>query len=1055
MAEALRGKDSLNKDLEKLIQKELKKGIDVNIEENLSEVSDKMKTLVGSYDRREKKAIKDTSQAKEVSRKAIESAQKFWNHNATIAMRQGIRESFRNAGSTIAREVSDVLGGDLTQFFYDIKGVIGPIFRSLRDAGKMGFDKIRGKLSEKRAQNLEKDSGDTAKGMKKLVDSATRKGSLYTHDIHTENALKDLTKGIDENNQKIGSKGKESLGFMFKSMRNSLLDIATYTSGIEIGIKESNHYLKEMWFSDIQRFNYFEKLYRGVQLWWQKWIIDASQGAEKVANRVKEVRKLLQLVYGVNLAEIKIEDSRLRFFGKIIASPFLILKGLYGLFLKRTRKEDVRLTLEESLLQISLVNANLLELIRSDTEIMARSSIEGSQRLASSFNEYNEMQKATLENMKRLQEGEAKRSLRGKPKKEGSGLLYSLLAGAVILLGGLLKSVLLPFETLWKAFKGLIIITKLSFLGDVIASLTKNLKIFQKFTEWSKIGKTKIFSFFGFFAKILNVFEKLPIIGKLISVLKFGMKYLGWPLIIISSAIDFMKGFSKSQGDLLDKIKGGLKKAISGFFDMPLVLFSKASAFILNSFGINIKAEDIKDNMKSWMDKIVDVTFGIIRDAASIKGTIQKAVEIDELQNEYMKLWIKNKLERVSDFIESFKISWSWSDLEISITKGMSYLDDLFSNIVVAKIDKVIEWFGGPKEYLNTAYKEDLKKGRERFMAHSMEIYNKLMMEQFAETIRYQKIGEFAKESEEERKKQKPWSIFSSSGLQKAIDFEKLPYETRKWLSERVSKDYEGFTADYLEFFMPEVYKGNIGSTIQDVLDMEKTRSEIPLMRRIEVTVQDVVGQVGNTTEKLFDGLQENVSKGLGIVEKETDKIGKEIDKEVEKAQRAGDSIIDEVLGFASNLLGEEGPLIKGFLKDLFDNMWGKTQQIANKFKGSKLHEELAFVMGHGLERLLPPSRENPIPRFGSLHSSFGNEFYSIIDSIVKSGYPAKTDETIHQKAYEMLQRKYPGIDLRSPKAGSGAVLINNSNSDYLSRSNQYDEMIDPLLSSSILGFTD
>lgn len=75
---------------------------------------------------------------------------------------------------------------------------------------------------------------------------------------------------------------------------------------------------------------------------------------------------------------------------------------------------------------------------------------------------------------------------------------------------------------------------------------------------------------FGKIAKMFSKIDDIPFIGRLFKAVKFGFKWLGWPLTILLSAIDFIRGFSATIGTLWEKVRGGLWGAVEGFiFFLP------------------------------------------------------------------------------------------------------------------------------------------------------------------------------------------------------------------------------------------------------------------------------------------------------------------------------------------------------------------------------------------------------------------------------------------------------------------------------------------------------
>ena len=125
---------------------------------------------------------------------------------------------------------------------------------------------------------------------------------------------------------------------------------------------------------------------------------------------------------------------------------------------------------------------------------------------------------------------------------------------------------------------------------------------------------------------------------------RFGMKWIFWPIQIILSAIDFVKGFAATNGGLYDKFVGGIKNVVSEFFRLPFELFGKLIDWVASEFGIeNLGAEKF---ITSAFDGLVDVIFSI---PIAIKNWLKTALgtAID---------WAKNNISfaSVSEAISGF-----------------------------------------------------------------------------------------------------------------------------------------------------------------------------------------------------------------------------------------------------------------------------------------------------------------------------------------------------------------------------------------------------------------
>ena len=154
--------------------------------------------------------------------------------------------------------------------------------------------------------------------------------------------------------------------------------------------------------------------------------------------------------------------------------------------------------------------------------------------------------------------------------------------------GAILGKFLLPFTLLAKTLK------KLLPSGKALKALAKTGPIARLIKSFGWLGR--IFTFFG----------KLWGIRHILRGLKFGFAKLVWPLQIIMSAIDFVKGYMDTEGTILDKIKGGLKNVILKFIEWPVEILTKMVNHIMNEALGEEKWKDIDsaELMKKISEKL-------------------------------------------------------------------------------------------------------------------------------------------------------------------------------------------------------------------------------------------------------------------------------------------------------------------------------------------------------------------------------------------------------------------------------------------------------------------
>lgn len=102
------------------------------------------------------------------------------------------------------------------------------------------------------------------------------------------------------------------------------------------------------------------------------------------------------------------------------------------------------------------------------------------------------------------------------------------------------------------------------------------------------IALTKL-PIFSKIARMFQTIDDIPFIGKLFKGVKYGFKWLGWPLTLLMSVIDFIKGFKEMEGPLFEKIKEGLWSALEGFIELPIKLVGWLTEKVLNLFGVEVE----------------------------------------------------------------------------------------------------------------------------------------------------------------------------------------------------------------------------------------------------------------------------------------------------------------------------------------------------------------------------------------------------------------------------------------------------------------------------------
>lgn len=229
---------------------------------------------------------------------------------------------------------------------------------------------------------------------------------------------------------------------------------------------------------------------------------------------------------------------------------------------------------------------------------------------------------------------------------------YMILFAIGLVVGAIAGAILLPFRLLLGALK-------------LITPIAKGL---SKIGKW--IGSLKIFSYLDNFFKI--ILTKIPVVSGLVKGFKLGFKWLAWPLQIIFSLIDFIKGFASAEGSIIDKIKAGLWSVIEGFIELPVKLFGWIADWFLDLFGVKVEG-GVAAKMMEGIKKGFDMLFGFIKWY-------------------YTAIW-DNIIKPVIDFVWP-KIKPLFSE----IAEGFKALADGFVgawNEIKPNLDRALEWGKG------------------------------------------------------------------------------------------------------------------------------------------------------------------------------------------------------------------------------------------------------------------------------------------------------------------------------------------------------------------------
>lgn len=256
-------------------------------------------------------------------------------------------------------------------------------------------------------------------------------------------------------------------------------------------------------------------------------------------------------------------------------------------------------------------------------------------------------------------------------KKVERNLLLPILAGLGLLIGGLARSFLLPFETLWMGLNQVFRIGKFfGFVGTWLAKLPGVGKLVM-------VGEKGLTAIGKIFRWIGGILTRTPLIGTLFKGILKGFRILGWPIQIVLSLIDFIKGFRETEGTLLEKIIGGLEAAVLGFLDLPLRAIGWITDKVLGFFGVEIEggagqalidgAKMLLDNIFTFLKWPFETLWGIIQPIwENIKALFEGDVTFTKIMDLLNSLnpinWMGKILSRLLNAVsEIFDFEMIWS----------------------------------------------------------------------------------------------------------------------------------------------------------------------------------------------------------------------------------------------------------------------------------------------------------------------------------------------------------------------------------------------------------
>jgi hypothetical protein len=245
-----------------------------------------------------------------------------------------------------------------------------------------------------------------------------------------------------------------------------------------------------------------------------------------------------------------------------------------------------------------------------------------------------------------------------------------------------------------------------AWLHRKLIAITSSMKVFSRigaiFSKFNKLpALTKIANGFtklkGWFGKFMQFIGKIPILSQMLKGLKFGFKWLGWPVTLLLSIVDFIKGFKDAEGTLWEKIQGGLWKALEGFIELPIRFVGWVTEKVLGFLGIQVDGvgDKMMESLKTIFDfltdfnpfaPIVDFIQGFFNTEGNIGDKLAGgAGNALEGMQERLNKWFSPLMEAITPFVSGIA----------------GFVSELWSGFVNWAKDKIPDWLPGKESALN------------------------------------------------------------------------------------------------------------------------------------------------------------------------------------------------------------------------------------------------------------------------------------------------------------------------------------------------------------------
>ena len=622
------------------------------------QISKEIKNSFSSQFKQNKELFDDLKKPLESISKDIESFSDFssnfeknFKKNLIDPITQGINDSirsgFQESMSLISSSISEVMGPEVDKMLGISKIMLLPLIGALKNFS-VNLLKTMGFFKDEEDPDYSEDVSD----IKKSLDSGVKIRQDFSDDDSGEDMVDDISKMRDflkndvENSDNIIDISKRILKvvteMLFMSRKEEIVGAVNFLKPkkpleeknidlTDLCDNKKTDDLGETFTKDIDILresikNDFKKYWDGIN----------DQGCEDFSKTSEEIKRKLEEYFSsrmsydeemLNIAKRKEKAEQIKKPKKsiwqmimdLLIGPLLLISGILGMI-------AAKIMMPYTLLKKAISILGKIDILKDISKYFKNIGLNFVDSLKNGF---RSIDKYFNNFFTRMKDG-----ILSTGKNVISNMKTSIIKSFSFVKMSFLSKMMdiKTFLSKWKIGKFLAEKT-----GTVFKVFSKMFSGVSKFTS----GFFRIFSksFFEVGKVILKSFKLIKglIPGRLIGAFKFGFKIFGKFIQPILSLIDFIRGFIKTEGNILDKIQGGLSYVIKGLVELPIRLVG----WIVDSV---LKWLDIEPP-KGGTGKIILDT--VMKGADIIVNTIMFPLK-------YIIGFIKSNKKGISDLFKNF-----------------------------------------------------------------------------------------------------------------------------------------------------------------------------------------------------------------------------------------------------------------------------------------------------------------------------------------------------------------------------------------------------------------